>query len=332
MMNKSTNMLFMTILLMSVPISISSNSWFMIWMGMEINIMSFMPIMMNHKNMLSKEAGLTYFMTQTIASMLMIMSFMLMTIKEIDHSKVGEMLTLSSLMIKSGMSPFHFWLPKTMEGMNWNNCFILMTWQKIIPLMMMSNIIKMNYISILAMMMSIITGAIGGLNQTSLRKLMAYSSISNNGWMMMAMLVSEKMWMVYLIMYTIMMAIMTKSMSTYKNFHMNQIISMNEAPLKKLLMMINMVSMSGLPPMMGFLPKWMVIQQTMMMNMMFMTGIMVIMTLISAYYYLRTIFSIMMLSTVEMKWKTKFTKTNTMIIALSMMTINGLMLVSLMWI
>nr|YP_010709603.1 NADH dehydrogenase subunit 2 [Sosibia ovata]WCS40818.1 NADH dehydrogenase subunit 2 [Sosibia ovata] len=329
-MNKSTNMLFTLIMLLSVPISISSNSWFIVWMGMEINMMSFIPLVMEQKNMLSKEAALTYFLVQTIASMLLIMSFIIMSIKDLNNHNLGTLLLMSSLMIKSGMTPFHFWMPKMMEGLNWNKCFILMTWQKLIPLMMMSNIIKINMITLTAMLMSIIVGAIGGLNQTSLRKMMAYSSISNNGWMMMAMLMSEYMWMIYFIMYSIMTYIMTTSMNEYMNFHMNQIMSMNESTTKKLMIMVNMLSISGLPPMMGFMPKWLIIQTATNLNELMLLGTMVIMTLITVFYYLRIIFSVMMLSNIEPKWNNKMTiKNKQSLYLMSTITILGLMLISM---
>nr|ATI10795.1 NADH dehydrogenase subunit 2 [Calvisia medogensis] len=329
MMNKSTNMLFTIILLTSVPISISANSWFNIWMGMEINMMSFIPIIMEQKNMMSKEATLTYFLMQTIASMLMILSFIIMTINLFKFDMMGEMMLMSSLMIKSGMAPFHFWLPKTMEGLNWNKCFILMTWQKIIPLMMMSHIIKINGITMMTMMLSVTVGAIGGLNQTSLRKIMAYSSISNNSWMMMAMLMSDQLWIMYFMFYSMMTYIMTSSMNNYKNFHMNQILSMNESTKLKLMLMINLLSISGLPPMMGFLPKWLVIQAAMNINELMLMGTMIIMTLITVYYYLRIMFSTMMLSNIEPKWTNKTLIKNGLNMMMSSMTILGLMMISM---
>nr|BAJ24569.1 NADH dehydrogenase subunit 2 [Sipyloidea sipylus] len=328
-MNKSTNMLFMSMLIMSIPITLSANSWFMVWMGMELNIMSFMPMIMEQKNTLSKEAALTYFLIQTIASMLLIMSIIMMT-QEIMNKNMGELLLISSLMIKSGMSPFHFWMPMMMEGLNWNKCLILMTWQKIIPLTMMSSIIKINFIILMAIILSITIGAIGGLNQTSLRKLMAYSSISNNGWMLMAMLMSENIWIMYFLFYSIMSIIMTTSMNMYKNYHMNQILSMNESILKKFFILINMLSISGLPPMLGFMPKWLVIQTSMNLNQMTLMMIMVIMTLITVYYYLRIMFTTMMLTNTELKWNNKLNNMNNYVtMMMTTITIMGLMLITM---
>uniref|UniRef100_A0AAU7YTX9 NADH-ubiquinone oxidoreductase chain 2 n=1 Tax=Phraortes similis TaxID=3127883 RepID=A0AAU7YTX9_9NEOP len=324
-MNKTSNTLFIIIIIISVMLSVSSNSWFTIWMGMEVNMMAFMPIIIEKNNLMSKEASLMYFLVQTMASMLFIMSIIIMKTKTVNMNS----LTMMTLMMKSGVSPFHFWMPKMMEGMNWMKCMILMTWQKIIPLMMMSSIISMNMISTAAIILSVSIGAIGGLNQTSLRKLMAYSSISNNGWMMMAMMMSEMTWLLYFIMYTIMTLIMTLTMNNYKIYHINQLMSMNETMLKKFIMMSNMLSISGLPPMMGFLPKWTVIQSTMYQNSMMLLITIMIITLITVYYYLRMMFSAMMMVSSEMMFK----KTNNMktkfIMMMNNLSIMGLLILTM---
>nr|YP_004021852.1 NADH dehydrogenase subunit 2 [Ramulus irregulariterdentatus]BAJ24478.1 NADH dehydrogenase subunit 2 [Ramulus irregulariterdentatus] len=331
-MNKSTNLLFMSILMLSVMISISSNSWFLVWMGMEMNIMSFIPMILKQNNLNSKEASLTYFMVQTIASMLLMMSFimMMLNINKNNMNNTGEMLLTSSIMMKGGISPFHFWLPKMMEGINWISCTILMTWQKIIPMMLLSNMMKINMITITAMIMSIIIGAIGGLNQTSLRKLMAYSSISNSGWMLLAMMISETMWLTYFAFYMLMTITFTLMVNKHKIYHMNQLMSMNETTLIKFMLMLNMLSISGLPPMMGFLPKWMIIQSTMSSMQITIMTVMVMLTLVTIFYYLRIMFSALMMSNIELKWNlnTKMnTKTNMM---LAIMSIMGLTTITMM--
>nr|BBD12691.1 NADH dehydrogenase subunit 2 [Dryococelus australis] len=333
-MNKPSNTMFVIIMIMSVILSISSNSWFMVWMGMEINMMSFLPLIMEQKNMNSKESALTYFLVQTIASMLLLMSVIMIMINNkkmnLYNESMSEMLLMSSLMMKSGISPFHFWMPKMMEGLNWNKCLILMTWQKITPLMMMSTVVKINMINITAMVLSIIIGAVGGLNQTSIRKLMAYSSISNNGWMLAAMMMSENLWLLYFIMYALMTMMMTLSMNVHKIFHMNQLMSMNESMYMKFILLINMLSISGLPPMLGFLPKWLVMQSSMSMNELMIMSMMVMLTLITIYYYLRMMYTALMLTNTEPKWnKMILVKNYKLMMPITIMTMMGLITITM---
>nr|ATI10821.1 NADH dehydrogenase subunit 2 [Cryptophyllium tibetense] len=336
MMNKMTKIMFLLMSMFSVLISISSNSWFIVWMGMEMNLMSFMPLMMNSENISSKESMMTYFMTQTIASMLLMMSIVMMmwksSINENELFNNKEMMMLLSLMMKSGTSPLHFWLPKTMEGLKWSSCLMLMTLQKMIPLMLLTKVIKINTFSMTVVMTSMIVGAIGGLNQTSLRKLMAYSSISNNGWMISAMMISEKTWIIYFMMYSMMITVMTMSMMKYKNYHMNQLMSMNEPLKTKMMLLMNMMSISGLPPMMGFMPKLMVIKAN-IINMEMMTMLTAMMAaLITIYYYLRLMLSMMLMTKYSPKWNTKiFKKKNYKLMMTSMMSIIGLTMITLMY-
>nr|UCP07163.1 NADH dehydrogenase subunit 2 [Nanhuaphasma hamicercum] len=331
-MNKPTNLMFMLTLILSVMISISSNSWFTMWMGMEINLMSFMPLISEKNNSSMKESALTYFLVQAIASMIFMMSIVMMIYKnQMEFNKMknfSKMIMMSSLAMKSGMSPFHFWMPKMMEGIDWNKCLILMTWQKLIPLMIMSKIIENTMWNLFIMMSSVIVGAIGGLNQTSLRKLMAYSSISNNGWMMAAMLISEMTWLTFFSIYTIMTMVMTNMMNFYKNYHINQLLSMNEITEKKLMIMMNILSISGLPPMMGFLPKWMLIQM-MSNSQLFLMFIMLMTTMIMMYYYLRMMFSSLMIMNTKPKWNKLSNKINKKMMIMNKVSIMGLTMITL---
>nr|UCP07151.1 NADH dehydrogenase subunit 2 [Orthomeria smaragdinum] len=335
-MNKMNFPLFMMTLIMSVFITISSNSWFYIWMGMEINLMSFLPMMMEKNNLMSKESSLTYFMVQSIASMIMLLAvIMMMLMKEMimmnNMSKMSKMMLMMSLMMKSGMSPFHFWMPKVMEGLLWNKCLILMTWQKLIPLMIMSNMIEVNLMNIIVMMLSVLVGSIGGLNQTSLRKIMAYSSINNNGWMLAAMLISEMTWLMYFMLYSILTYMMTMTMNLYKNYHINQIMLMKEKSIKKLILMLNMLSMSGLPPMMGFIPKWLLIQSASSKFEMMLMLLMMMLTLITMYYYLRISFSLFMMTNIQPKWNLfKSPLMNSkMLMIINILSIKGIVMISL---
>nr|ATI10808.1 NADH dehydrogenase subunit 2 [Megalophasma granulatum] len=330
MMNKSVNLTFLTIMIMGIILSVSSNSWFSVWMGMEMNLMAFMPMILQKNNMLSKESAMTYFMVQAVASMLL-MVFMI-TMPSLNFYNMKPIMLMSILMMKSGITPFHFWLPKLMEGLNWNMCLILMTIQKITPMMMMSSLIKMNIFTMMVMITSVMVGAIGGLNQTSLRKMMGYSSISNNGWMMAAMMMSEMTWFYYFMIYSIMTVIMTKTMDNYNIFHMNQIFMMKEPLIKKMIMMMNMLSISGLPPFIGFLPKWIVIQSSLNYMNLTLIASMVMMTLITIYYYLRVMYSTMMITYSEPFWVNIMSKNSNLLMMYSTLSIIGLtMMTMLMW-
>nr|UZC53689.1 NADH dehydrogenase subunit 2 [Ultragryllacris pulchra rubricapitis] len=305
-MTNITHLLFLITLLSGTLISISSNSWFSAWMGLEINLLSFIPLMTSPKNILSTEASLKYFLVQALASIIFLFSTTYMQIFSDSLLIINTFfisLISSTLLLKMGAAPFHFWFPGTMEGLSWTNGFILLTWQKIAPLMLLSYLIKMSTFISLIIIISVIIGSLGGLNQTSLRKLLAYSSINHLGWMVAAMFCGENLWELYFTIYTILTLSLIFMFSTFQIFHINQnFISLTFNPSLKLLLYLTLLSLGGLPPFFGFLPKWMVIQNLISLNALFTVIVMVTMTLITLFYYLRLSFSAFLLSYLQPKW------------------------------
>nr|YP_010600229.1 NADH dehydrogenase subunit 2 [Cyclopelta obscura]WAL05731.1 NADH dehydrogenase subunit 2 [Cyclopelta obscura] len=289
---------FLTLTVMGTLITLSSNNWISMYMGLELNLMCFVPLIMK-KNSKSSEAMMIYFLTQSVSSMSLLFS-LLMSKMWYDQEDMMMFVMTVSLMIKLGAAPFHMWLPKMMTMMSWMNSMMLMTWQKLAPMMMLSNIYINNIMLNCIVTMSVVVGAVGGLNQSSLRKIMSYSSINHLGWMLI-MNNSQNNWMIYWMMYSIIMLMTCLMFDKYNMFFMNQINMMNLSMMEKMNLVINMMSLGGLPPFIGFLPKMMVMK-TMMNSMMMTTLIMLMMSLITLYYYMRTMSSMMMMMSSTNKW------------------------------
>nr|QLY89630.1 NADH dehydrogenase subunit 2 [Fannia sociella] len=302
MFNNSSKIMFFSILMMGTLISISANSWLGAWMGLEINLLAFIPLMSDNK-LMSTESSLKYFLTQALASSVFLFAVILFLLNSSKmNSFVMEMMIFSSLLLKSGSAPFHFWFPNVMEGLSWMNALILMTWQKIAPLMLISYIIFKPLI-IASIILSSFIGALGGLNQTSLRKLMAYSSINHLGWMLAAMYNSNSLWITYFIFYSFLTFSMIFMFNMFKISHVNQLFSMFfNSKSMKFFLFFNLLSLGGLPPFLGFFPKWMVIQFLSMNNQLFLLTFMVLMALITLYFYMRLCYSAFMLNYYENNW------------------------------
>nr|YP_009349896.1 NADH dehydrogenase subunit 2 [Pseudorhynchus acuminatus]AQM40070.1 NADH dehydrogenase subunit 2 [Pseudorhynchus acuminatus] len=313
MLFNPSKMMFLTCLISGTLISISSNSWLGVWMGLEVNLLSFIPLMTDQKNILTTEASLKYFLIQAFASAILLFSvissyFLSEMNFQLNIEFPNSTLISSALLLKMGAAPFHFWFPGTMEGLNWWNCFILMTWQKIAPLILLSYTIQLNMFFTSIMILCTIIGSLGGLNQTSLRKLMAYSSINHLGWMIAALMMGENLWMFYFMMYTFLSASIVFLFNCFNVYHMNQnFLLMNQNPLIKFFLFSSLLSLGGLPPFLGFLPKWIIIQ-AMSDSMNFLTIIIMVMTaLITLFFYLRITFSALLLVYAETKWNKNLT-------------------------
>nr|AYN73161.1 NADH dehydrogenase subunit 2 [Prorocorypha snowi] len=305
MYNNSMKLLFLSTLMMGTILSISSNSWFGVWMGLEINLLSFIPMLTNNKNKMMNESTIKYFIVQALASTMLLFSVLLIHLKHLMswEEMIPSMMISSSLLLKTGAAPFHFWFPEVMSASSWINCLILMTWQKIAPMMVLSYCIQTEMFIFLISIISISIGALGGLNQTSLRQLMAYSSISHLGWMISSMIASENVWEMYFIVYSLLSAIMVMLFKSMNLFFLNQIFMANKMKTEiKFVMFLSLLSLGGLPPFLGFLPKWIVMQTLIENNMTTMMSIMVILTTITLYYYMRISFSALILSYTENSW------------------------------
>nr|YP_009709553.1 NADH dehydrogenase subunit 2 [Sinna extrema]QEX51401.1 NADH dehydrogenase subunit 2 [Sinna extrema] len=305
----SNKLFFLFMLFFSTLIAISSNSWFGCWIGLEINLLSFIPLISNSNNMMSTEASLKYFLTQSIASINFLFSIIMKMIlmKNFEMNNLIMIMINSTMLMKMGSAPFHFWFPNIVEGLSWFNNFILMTWQKISPIIMLSYCMNKNFI-IIIIISNIIIGAIGGLNQTSLRKLMAFSSINNLGWMLTAIMISENLWMFYLMMYSFMISMMCFIFYMLNMFFIDQLFINNMNFFIKINLLINFLSLGGLPPFIGFFPKWIIINFLINNNMYIMTFIFIMMSLIMLFFYIRIIYSTIMFNYFKMKWFKIFIK------------------------
>lgn len=265
--------------------------------------MSFIPLIRDDK-LISTEASLKYFLTQALASISLLFAVILIIIKSFNSisSQLFEIIIFSALLIKRGSSPFHFWFPKVIEGLNWWNAFILITWQKVAPLILISYLINKPLI-LIRVVLSTIVGGLGGLNQTSLRKLIVYSSINHLGWLLAAIYINNWLWMNYLLFYSLLIASIVFLFYNFKASHINQLfiiffINKNF----KFILFLNLISLGGLPPFLGFFPKLIVIQLLTLNNQITLLIFILIITLITLYFYLRLCYRAFILNYYENNW------------------------------
>nr|YP_010725879.1 NADH dehydrogenase subunit 2 [Nihonogomphus lieftincki]WDY83481.1 NADH dehydrogenase subunit 2 [Nihonogomphus lieftincki] len=331
MMLNISSLLFLMSLMTGTLISISSSTWIGTWMGLEMNLLSFIPLMSKNKTPYENESSMKYFLVQAIASILFLLSILLASMMDFDYTEYMNYLMSSALLMKMGAAPFHFWFPGVMEGLNWMNCLILMTWQKIAPFIILSYKLNMSLFFIVIIILCVIVGSIGGLNQISLRKLMAYSSISHLGWMISAMLISTNYWIMYFIIYVLLNMAVTYIFNNQSLFQLSQTYYNNSDTMIKFSMFISMLSLGGLPPFLGFLPKWIVIQNMVIMNYILLVLIMVMTTLITLYFYLRVMFGAFMFMNQDTTWPNYSIKNslNNMIMGISILGIPMLLMMSI---
>nr|YP_010586186.1 NADH dehydrogenase subunit 2 [Goera fissa]UZZ43948.1 NADH dehydrogenase subunit 2 [Goera fissa] len=327
--------LFLMIMILSSIFSISSLSFINLWMGMEINLMAFIPLMMNLNNNLTSESMMKYFLVQSLSSVNFLFAsiMLIMFLNWYQKMKFLNIFILSilnlSLLMKMGAAPFHFWFPKIMKSLNWMNCLILSTWQKIIPMISISYCFIFKLIIIFSLA-STIMGSIMGLNQISLQIIFAYSSISHIGWMLMAILLNMNFWNYYFLIYTLMNFTLMYFFKMNKFFNLKQIFSSKNFNSMNFFIFLNFLSLGGLPPFLGFLPKLMMIELMIENKFIFMTFMFVMFSLINLFFYLRLSYSFFLMNFYEMKFSHNQNKNNFFLNMLNFISLFGLILIYLM--
>nr|UKU07876.1 NADH dehydrogenase subunit 2 [Gaetice depressus] len=286
---------FLLTLTMGSIISISSTSWFGAWIGLELNLMSFIPLITLKMNPLFSEAALKYFLIQALGSLIFISSSFLF----LSFSYFSMLTIFMALLLKLGGAPFHFWFPQVMEGLKWPQIFLLSTIQKLAPMTLISYLMTNQMlikIIIISAILSALVGSLGGFNVTLLRKIIAFSSINHLSWMLVAVSISDLSWLIYFFIYTFILLSITSVFHTLQVFSISKLIQSDQnSPFHMFIISLNFLSLSGLPPMTGFIPKWIIIQIMMNLNLFIPLFFLLFSALITLYFYLRIIIMFILL-------------------------------------
>nr|YP_009262401.1 NADH dehydrogenase subunit 2 [Gramastacus insolitus]ANI86977.1 NADH dehydrogenase subunit 2 [Gramastacus insolitus] len=299
-------MFFLT-LLSGTVLSISSSSWLLAWIGLELNLMSFIPLISSKTNLISSEAALKYFLVQALGSAIIVLASSMLSVS----TEFASLAISLALLLKMGASPFHFWFPQVMEGMNWLQATLLMTIQKLAPMFLISyltfSVFCWTTIAIAASF-SAIVGAIGGLNQTSLRKILAFSSINHMSWMLFSMLINETSWFIYFMLYSLITMSVTMLFFSFQAYYFSNLINAQCPTLSKTISMMALFSLGGLPPFSGFIPKWIVVQEMISHSYFHILILLLFSSLITLYFYIRLSISSVTLSHPQNKWAKDYSR------------------------
>lgn len=297
--------LFLLTLFTGTLIALSSNHWIYIWIGLEINLLSFIPLILHRKRNQETEAATKYFLVQALGSSLILLSSLsvLFSSFSILSANLTTYTLALALIIKIGAAPFHFWLPQIILNIRWVSCIILRTWQKIAPLfIIVAGIASLtsSKIIILQAVIRTLIGGIGGLNQTHLRPLLAYSSIRHLGWIIRSSIISTSVTLTYFVTYsliTVSIILICNTFSVKKNY----ISSFTNLSLPLILSLILLfLSLAGLPPLLGFLPKWLIIKCIIAQRIYIYVIIIILGSLIRLFYYLSIFFNLFLNSSLKM--------------------------------
>lgn len=258
---------------------IRREDWFLVWMGLEINIISFLILIYRRYRTGVIESCLKYFFIQSLGSALFIRIFYL------NYYMIGGILFLI-LSFKIGAGPFFYWFPSLCSGIDWGSCYILIIFQKIIPLLLIR--IFIHWILWFVVIVRLIIGVLGSFNQRNIKQLMAYSSIHHLGWIMIIISGGKRMrWLLYLILYMLVLFGVVGLLIKDDVIDLSTMfVSKN-----KIMFIIGILRIAGIPPLLGFFLKWMALIRIIEINMLYLL-ILVIVSVVILYIYIRIVYDV----------------------------------------
>nr|AJJ48698.1 NADH dehydrogenase subunit 2 [Macropodus opercularis] len=280
---------------LGTTITFASSHWMLAWMGLEINTLAILPLMTQHHHPRAVEATTKYFLTQATAAATLLFASTTnawitgeWNIQQMSNPFSSTLIILA-LSLKIGLAPMHAWLPEVLQGLDLNTGLIMSTWQKLAPFALLLQIQPNNpTLPVLIGLLSMLVGGWADLNQTQLRKILAYSSIVHLGWMMVVLSFLPSLTLLTLLTYFLMTFSTFLVFKTNKATTINMLaISWTKAPVLTALTPLILLSLGGLPPLTGFMPKWLIIQELTKQELGLTATLAAMSALLSLYFYLR---------------------------------------------
>jgi len=319
--------------LLAMLLLVSSHDLIMMYLAIELQSLCFYILTsLNRDSELGVEASLKYFILGALSSGILLFGCsliyglsgstgfinmynfsMFMDLDNDENYKVffiGVIFIIVSLFFKLAVAPFHMWIPDVYEGAP----MIVVAYFAIVSKLAIIGLIIQLYldnlygcidqwqqITIGAAILSMIIGSVGALGQIYIKRLLAYSAITNIGYILMALSTGTVLGLestfIYIVIYIItLMNLFSIFLSLYKiqdNKRINNIYELSglakKYPVLGITLTLTLLSMAGIPPLAGFLAKFSVLSSVMISSMYIIAIIAIITSVIASVYYLRLI-------------------------------------------
>nr|QZH79015.1 NADH dehydrogenase subunit 2 [Beaufortia pingi] len=318
---------------LGTTLTFASSHWLLAWMGLEINTLAILPLMAQQHHPRAVEATTKYFLTQATAAAMILFAATTNAwatgewdINNLTHP-LASSLIIMALALKVGLAPMHFWMPEVLQGLDLTTGLILSTWQKLAPFALIIQMAPNTNPLLLSSLglLSTLIGGWGGLNQTQLRKILAYSSIAHMGWMIIVLQYAPQLTLLALALYIIMTSTMFLSLKMASSTKINTLTATwSKSPILTSTTALALLSLGGLPPLTGFMSKWLILQELAKQDLPITATIMALAALLSLYFYLRLCYAMTLTispntANASTPWRTYSTQ-STLALALTMIT------------
>jgi NADH-quinone oxidoreductase subunit N len=321
---------FITLVLfatLGMMIMVSANHFISLYLGLELlALSSYAMVALNRDSAVSTEAAMKYFILGALASGLLLygLSMIYGATGSLDVSRVASIITtsraidplvmfglvfvVSGLAFKLGVVPFHMWVPDVYHGAPTAMTLFIGSAPKLAAFGFIMRILADSLggavgdwqgMLVVLSVLSMALGNIIAIAQTNLKRMLAYSTISHMGFLLLGILAGTKngyaSGMFYVITYVLMTAgsfgmVMLLSRAGFEADNIDDFKGLNQrSPTYALLMLFIIFSMAGIPPFLGFWAKLAVLEGVLNAGYTWLVVFAVLMSVIGAFYYLRII-------------------------------------------
>lgn len=289
---------------LGTTVTFASSHWLLAWIGLEMNTLAILPLIAQHHHPRAVEAATKYFLIQSAAAATILFAGVTNAwlsgqweIQQISHP-IPTTLIIIALFLKIGLTPLHAWLPEVIQGLDLTTGLILSTWQKLAPFALLVQVLPDIPTLLVGLgSLSVAIGGWGGLNQTQLRKVLAYSSIAHLGWIVIVLQYSTLLTVLALTIYITITTSVFLIFKLLKSTNINTLASSwSKAPVLTAFTPLILLSLGGLPPLSGFIPKWLIIQELTKQELGLVATLTALIALLSLFFYLRICYSLSLTS------------------------------------
>ena len=312
---------------LGMMVMISASHFLTLYIRLELMSLSLYALVaLQRDSAIASEAAMKYFVLGALASGMLLygMSMLYGATGTLDISKIAAVLqqglgnnvvlvfglvfVIAGLAFKLGVAPFHMWIPDVYHGAPTAITLFIGTASKIAALGFVFRILAQGLQSLspdwqsMLVIMAVLSMAIGNITaiaQTNLKRMLAYSTISHMGFLLLGLLAADingyTSAMFYMLTYVLTSLgsfgmIMLLSRKGFEADNLDDLKGLNQrSPWYAFIMLLLMFSLAGIPPTVGFYAKLSVLQAVVNAGYVWLAVVAVIFSLIGAFYYLRVV-------------------------------------------
>ncbi len=310
---------------LGMMVMISANEMISLYLGLELQSLAlYVVAAINRDNVKSSEAGLKYFVLGALSSGMLLYGMSLVygftgttsfeAIAASVHGGHGTGVTFGLVFILAGLAfkisvvPFHMWTPDVYEGAPTPVTTFFATAPKMAAMAILTRVLVDAFPGVTREWQQVVTflaiasmalGAFAALTQTNIKRLMAYSSISNMGYALVGLASGSVQGVegiaIFMAIYLAMTlgafaCILTMTTSEGRVEKIDDLAGLSRTnPYTAAMLMLIMFSMIGIPPLAGFFGKFYVFAAAIKANLFALAVLGILTSVVSAYYYLRIV-------------------------------------------